>query len=166
MKCEVREVRVDEQKLVQQIKYSLRFLRKEYPGFSQWFETKVKTQLGSGARRIYIAYPLTDEDKIAGVMILKDTIKEKKICTLCVFPEYHRQGIGHTFLQLAIDVLKTTQPLITVSDIHKEEFDPLFKEFGFKYEQSYLDYYTVGMKEHAYNGALNCQQFQDVSVYG
>ena len=165
MEYTIRKVAFTEDRLIQNIKEMLLFLRKDYPDFSNWFDTKVKTGLEPEARKIYIASPVTDLNQIAGIMILKNTSEEKKICTLCVLAPDQRQGIGRCFLQLAISVLQTPRPLITVSDDQKPAFDPLLRAFGFVCKQSYFGYYRDGVCEHSYNGALQEQRHRRVA-YG
>lgn len=125
-------------------------LNREYPNFKYWFFNTVVPGLSNGTRKIFVAMV---SDKIAGILILKDS-HEKKICTLRVLPEYRRMGIGRQLMEQAVQTLKTNRPLITVSDEHLDEFNPLFAEFGFSATAAYINCYRQGSTEYAYNGYL------------
>lgn len=125
-------------------------LEKEYPDFEHWFYATIVPGLRVGSRKIFVA---SFSDEIAGVLILKDA-NEKKICTLRVLPEYRRMGVGRQLMQRAVQILNIDRPLITVSDMHLDEFKPLFAEFGFSFTAAYIDYYRQGSIEYAYNGYL------------
>lgn len=77
-----------------------------------------------------IIYTVLDDGKIVAVLILKDS-DEKKICTLRVAEHYRCQGIATKLLKIAHQALQCTNPLITVSSIHINEFEFLLKKNGF-----------------------------------
>ena len=146
-------------KQVQEVGEMLSFLRQDYPDFRHWYNNMIRPGLTDGSRQIYIATD-TDGNGLAGVMILKDTPAEKKICTLCVFDEYQGYGIGTQFVELAARRLGTPTPLITVSSRHLEEFEAFFARFlscdriHFARGSSYENYYRDGMTEYTFNGIL------------
>lgn len=143
----------------------LAFLKKDYPDFFAWYNNKVVPGLNVEQRQIYIATPENRIDEIAGVIILKDDGFEKKICTLYVFEKYRRQGVGSMFIELAINILGTKLPMITVSDSNKEEFVDLLDKYGFEYYQEYPSYYKNDISEHSYNGYLKANgNFNDFVV--
>lgn len=74
-----------------------------YPEFETWLSTKVFPGLEDETRSIYVAYKWF---KPVGMMILKDTAKEKKISTLYISPEYKKTGIGSEFINIAVRLLK------------------------------------------------------------
>ena len=78
---------------VRKVGEMLSFLRQDYPDFWHWYNNMIIPGLARGSRQIYIATD-TNGNGLAGVMILKDTPAEKKICTLCVLDEYQGYGIG------------------------------------------------------------------------
>lgn len=146
-------------KQIRQVGEILSFLRQDYPDFRYWYNNMVRPGLANGSRQVYIATG-TDDNKMAGVMILKDTPAEKKICTLCVFDGYRGYGIGTQFVELAAQRLGTPTPLITVSSRHLEEFKAFFAQFSpygrinFALGSSYEGYYRDGITEYAFNGFL------------
>ena len=92
---------------------------------------------------------------------------EKKICTLRVAEHYRCQGIATKLLKIAHQALQCTNPLITVSSIHINEFEFLLKKNGFTLYKKYENYYKQGIVEYAFNGLLpekqnNCRMSQNV----
>lgn len=133
---------------------SLAFLRNEYPNFVDWYKKKVLPGLENGQRYMYVVSPQVDPEQIAGVLILKDTAEEKKICTLCVFPQYQKQHLGELLLNLAMCKLNEKKPFITVSSRHKEDFTKLFAKYNFTCFATYDGYYQDNHTEYAFNGLL------------
>lgn len=140
---------------------ALSFLRKDYPGFRKWFNQTVIKEVGSSRRQIYVASPIDRDDIIAGVMILKNTTEEKKICTLFVAEDYRTYGIGSRFVKLAINRLGTMFPVITVSGERNDAFFPFLQKFGFTLYGSYFGYYRETVVEYSYNGPIEpaCQEY-------
>ena len=92
---------------------------------------------------------------------------EKKICTLRVAEHYRCQGIATKLLKIAHQALQCTNPLITVSSIHINEFEFLLKKNGFTLYKKYENYYKQGIVEYAFNGLLpekqnDCRLSQNV----
>jgi ribosomal protein S18 acetylase RimI-like enzyme len=125
------------------IKKSLGLVDIHYPNFDNWiskifFETK---QIDNNERDIFL---IIDENnkKIAGLLILKLSATENKICTLLVLPEYRNKGVASRFIQLALanSNMKLT---LTVSEKNFLIFEKLFDKFGFfiiKEENTYSRY--------------------------
>ena len=143
-----------EREKVNSVLDQLAFLRNAYPDFVQWFQQKVIPGLKSGHRCIYIATPINDSKRIAGVLILKKETTEKKICTVCVFPQYQNQGLGTTLLRQSIQDLQTPHPLITISSLYLPEYYSLLNKFNFSLWGKYQDYYRNGLVEYSYNGPI------------
>ena len=129
----------------------LESLSSEYPDFATWYWNKVVPELKTSKRIIKCCYL---GQKIAGIIILKDTVDEKKICTLRVFDEFQRRGIGEKLLNCAKFSLHCEKPLVTVPQVHFQEYKELFAKAGFIVYKVYSDYYKHGSKEYAYNGFL------------
>ena len=133
---------------------TMNFLKKDYPRFYDWFTSKVIPGIKTSERQIYIASPSDNPGCIAGVMILKDTAQEKKICSLYVAEEYRSNKLGTKFLSLATEVLKTEKPVITVSSTRIDAFSGLFKKFGYLLYECYPKYYSTDTNELSYNGPI------------
>lgn len=141
---------IQDQVSIEQLYSYLSVLQVEYPKFREWYFEKVIPETISGQRKILVA---SYEGKMAGVLILKDSI-QKKICTLRVWPEFRKMGIGHQLMTRAIYELNDERPLITVSDDHVKEFSKLFLEYGFQCSQAYFGLYRKGHWEYVYNSTL------------
>lgn len=69
----------------------LKFSKKKYPKFNCWFN-KISSEIGTDKRIIYLAFDrFKNEKKIIGIMILKNTEKEKKICSIYVSKEHRKK---------------------------------------------------------------------------
>lgn len=134
-----------------EVYHHIAMLEYEYPNFMDWYFNTVLPEIKHGLRKIYVAYSGT---QIAGVMILKKST-EKKICTLRVSQNYRGQGLGHRFMELALDELEENLPLITVSDRHIKEYRSLFKDYHFSPSELHYNKYILGHAEIVFNGHLN-----------
>ena len=151
----VKQISSRDTKMIQTVGESLLFLKQEYPNFSDWYNRAIKSSNnGKEHREIYVASPVGQEDLISGIMILKDSPMQKKICTLCVMEPYRHMGIGTSFVDLACKRLGTQAPLITVSQTHKTEFEQLFQKFGFRLFKTYPGYYRRDLTEYSYNAEI------------
>lgn len=132
------------------VRKTLGLAAKYYPGFYKWWDIKVLPGILSGQRFVCLAY---SSDILAGVMVLKNT-EEKKISSLYVFPEFRGQGIGTALIQVAIRVLRTNTPVISIPEPLETAFTPLLQSFGFQEKHRHPDYYMAGITEIVYNGLL------------
>ena len=132
----------------------LSFLRTEYPDFYSWFYDKVVPELSNGSREVFIAQTPLSFGKVNGVLVLKNTSSEKKICTLYVDKESRMNGIGQKFMNIAFNELNTDKPLITVSDNRLKDFDGLLNKFNFESVDALPNYYTDNHTEYTFNGHL------------
>lgn len=150
MKYNIREVLYQDQDEMICVRKILLSLKQNYPNFDQWLDKKVMTQLGN-TRKIIVAL---SGQVIVGVMVLKNTVSERKICTLWVQKEYRKNRIGTDLIKYAIKELETKYPLITVSENSYMNFLSLMEEFNFQLKRRYRGYYQPGVIEYAYNGLL------------
>ena len=83
-----------------QISEFLSGLECNYPFFNEWLD-KVYHELNQGKRTVII---LVDKPsgKIIGLAILKDSVLEKKICTLRVASSHQHQGCGSYLIEQSI----------------------------------------------------------------
>ena len=132
------------------VRKKLGLVTKYYPGFYKWWDIKVLPGILSGQRFVCLAY---SSGILAGIMVLKNT-EEKKISSLYVFPDFRKQGIGTALIQVAIRVLRTNTPVISVPEPLETAFTPLLQSFGFQEKYRYPDYYMAGITEIVYNGLL------------
>lgn len=137
--------------LLDPIFQKIAFLRSEYPDFYKWYHDTVLNGLSNETRSIYLAKSFGE---IKGILILKDTVEEKKICTLYVDESSRSNRIGSKLMEIAMNEFHGEKPLITVADNHKEDFSHLFAKYNFKEEDLLPDYYTDGRIEYTFNGHL------------
>lgn len=152
----IRKVDYTNSRLIYRVLRTLCFLKSDYPDFFYWYTKKVVGGLMNDSRQIFIVTPADYGDTIVAVMILKNCSDEKKVSTLCVMEQYRSLGLGTKLIKIAISILKTNKPVITVSNTHVETFKGLLEKFGFEHYKEYPDYYRNGTSEHAYNGYLGC----------
>lgn len=127
------------------------YLRGSYPNFDHWFFHQVVPGVMSGERSIFIEQRNTS---IAGILILKHTSEEKKLCTLRVRPEYESLGLGVRLFETAFDVLGTEKPLLSVAEDAYPKFARLFDHFNFLQHESYVGKYLPRRTELSFNGVL------------
>jgi GNAT superfamily N-acetyltransferase len=138
--------------LMRYIADDISFLRASYPRFDDWFARKVIPGISLGERTVVIE---RRGAAIAGLMILKHTVAEKKLCTLRVRPDFESLGLGIRLFEDAFSVLETEQPLLSVSEHSMPKFVRLFAHFGFEQEAVYSGRYLPAVEEIAYNGLLD-----------
>lgn len=134
------------------------FLRSSYPRFDQWFTSKVLPGIYTGERSLLIE---TRGETVVGLLILKHTAFEKKLCTLRVRSEFESRGLGVRLFEAAFERLGTERPLLSVSESTLPKFARLFEHFGFAQAAAYRGLYRPRIQEFAYNGLLNTD---DVSL--
>ena len=138
-----------------QVEFFLRDLRKSaYPNINIWYK-KIISEINNCHKSIEMFICFSNEKNllsISGLMILKKTDDEKKICTLRVKENYQRKGIGSELIQKAFDFLETEKPLITVPKKSVEVFSRIFNSYGFEKNDEIKNLYRKGNVEHIYNG--------------
>ncbi|QPB41678.1 GNAT family N-acetyltransferase [Rodentibacter haemolyticus] len=125
-----------------------------YPDILSWYK-KVDQEIRKNPENREMFISLSNESNafcISGLMILKNTRDEKKICTLRVGDKYQGQGMGSEFLDKAIEFLGTNTPLITVPEESDKLFSKIFSKYGFEKTEEISGLYREGKKEYIYNG--------------
>lgn len=147
-----------EEELMNKIKWHrhivefLSLLTYEYPGFKAWFSDLFKAEWElKNEREIIICCKGAN---LAGIIILKKDVNERKICTLRVAESFKGLGIGKNLIALALEWLECEKPLITLRKSKKAEFESIFDFYGFQLEQKNFSYYKWFSTELAYNGEL------------
>lgn len=123
----------------------------DYPRHDEWYRGIMREFSEGFDREMIVAY---DGKQIAGVSILKRSPMEKKICSLRVAKEYRGNGLGTALFKRSLDYLETDKPILTVSQNKRDEFQKIFKYFGFSLERVYPGKYRAGLNEYCYNGIL------------
>jgi GNAT superfamily N-acetyltransferase len=128
------------------------FLRSSYPHFDKWFASKVLPGIYAGERTLLVE---ERESTAVGLLILKHSATEKKLCTLRVRPHFESRGLGVRLFETAFQILGTDRPLLSVSEPAAPKFERLFRYFGFAQEAVYQGRYLPMVDELAYNGLLD-----------
>lgn len=137
------------------VQEDIKFLRGSYPNFDDWFTTKVLPGIINGERTLVL------EERAgvpAGLLILKHTAAERKLCTLRVRPEYEYRGLGVRLFSTAFEILETDHPLLSVSEVAFPKFAKVFDHFGFACEAAYQGLYLPRVQEFSFNGILKWQE--------
>lgn len=140
------------QSLYTMIHEDLPIFRGNYPLFDEWFQHVVIPGLLKSERTIVVE---KRQDIIAGILILKHTSRESKICSLRVRPQFENSGLGVRLFEQAFEILETEEPLLSVSEHNHLKFEKLFKYFGFSHEKTYMGIYRLNIQELSYNGILD-----------
>lgn len=125
-----------------------------YPNISQWYDRVIK-EINENPEHREMFIVLSNEDNllsISGLMILKNHLSEKKICTLRVKDGYQGKGIGTKLLEYAFQYLNTRTPLITVPQESVAIFSRIFNKYGFIQTECRPNLYREGRDEYIYNG--------------
>lgn len=131
------------------------FLRENYPRFDEWFFRKVIPGIYRGERTAIIEQR---DSVVAGLLIVKHSAVEKKLCTLRVRPHFESKGLGVRLFESAFDLLGTERPLLSVAQTAVPKFSRLFSHFGFAQEGVYNSLYLPEVNEFSYNGLLEMPQ--------
>lgn len=126
-----------------------------YPSFDSWYFQKVIPEARIGKREIISE---VRDGKIVGVMILKNTSEEKKICSLRVSDEFQNHGLGVRMFEKAFKILETDKPFLTVSEEKLPSFQKIFTYFQFTQTERLENYYREGKKEFSFNGHLSLKE--------
>lgn len=122
--------------------------KKFYPNFDLWYFANVLPSLLRKEKQILT---IEDEKNLKGVAIVKNTLEEKKICTLRVMEKYQNRGIGIKLFEKSFEALQTQTPLLSVSEEKYPEFKKIFDYYGFKLTGIKKDYYRIGKQEYFFN---------------
>lgn len=138
--------------LLNLIEQDVQFLKASYPLFNDWLTKKVVPGICNGERTVLIEYR---ESTPVGLLIIKHTVEEKKLCTLRVRPHFESKGLGIKLFETAFNLLETDRPLLSVSEIALPKFATAFNHFGFSHEASYEGVYLPKVVEFSFNGLLS-----------
>ena len=128
------------------------YLNDTYSGYKEWyFKKQVKGCYTPNRNIIFIR---TNNNEIAGLICLKKTEEEKKICTFYVDSKYRNQGVGSLLFEESIKYLETTKPLATFSEDKLTIFEKIIEKYDWCLTEIIDSIYNKGVKELCYNGKL------------
>lgn len=121
----------------------------DYPYHFSHYYQKYLPGLKDGTREIIGYYR---NQKPVGVIILKKTPEECKICTLFVSENSRGMGIASKLVQEGISFLGTPRPVVTIASHKIDQFEGLVKRFGWVHTKTLpCGYYNDHSKEYVYN---------------
>lgn len=112
------------QVLIETIQY-----KSDYPGYEEWFWEKQVRGLIEGNRDIIVAIK---NGKVIGISNIKNTLDEKKICTLTVDQRYRMKTVGSKLIDISIAILGTSTPVITMSLDKLSDFSKIIKKYNWE----------------------------------
>jgi predicted GNAT family N-acyltransferase len=127
-------------------------LDNEYPQFYRWYYDKVAKDIFKGEREVL--FTISSDKFISGIVILKKSFSENKLCTIRVPEPFQKNGLGKSLIIKAMEILNDEKPLVSVSFEKEREFKKLFNYFGFLKTQELRGKYLSRASEIVYNGVL------------
>lgn len=121
-----------------------------YPEYKSWFLNKHIPNLGKERNILFAVF----KNRIVGVVNLKNSPDEKKICTLYVHKGFRFNRIGTTLLNMSFERLGTTKPLITISDDKLFELKRFILKNGWEVSEKLDNFYSYNHNEYVFNGSL------------
>ncbi len=124
--------------------------KETYPEYIEWFTKKHIPGIYAGTRDTII---VVDQNNLVGVANIKND-REKKLCTLYFRPEYRYRRVAKILVDQAINLLETTQPLITIPSTSISGFTRLIKRYNWQLTDCINDCYSNGVNEFIFNGEI------------
>jgi hypothetical protein len=118
-----------------------------YPGFREWFMSKVVPGVADGTRRVFAEI---SDSRISGVAIAKRDHRELKLCTLWKDP-MSDGGTAVTLVRSAMDWLGTERPSFTVPSDRIQRLRPVLNHFGMDGGIAVGSLYRPGVGEYLFN---------------
>lgn len=132
-------------------------VKNSYPEYKNWFLNKHVPRLGIDRNILFAVYKM----EIVGVINLKNTTEEKKICTLYVKPGFRFNRIGTNLLKMAFEQLGTSKPLITISDDKLFELKSFILNNNWEVSEKLDNFYCYNHNEYVFNGTMYLPQEND-----
>ena len=125
-------------------------LSADYPGFEDWYLTRVVPGLRNQTRQLVC---IERDGRLIGVGIGKKDETESKICTVRIAESHFGRGLGLRVFDALLDWLGTDRPHLTVSESKLPAFERIFEYYKFQMTSAYPGLYVRDAIELAYNEA-------------
>lgn len=125
-----------------------------YPGIENWFNKIIKEIDKDNRKRelFLVVVPNKGKIELAGILILKNTENEKKICTIRVIENFRNKGIGTKLFEKSFEYLETKTPFITLpEECYKGSFKFLLEKYSFKMSSKVVGVYRDSKVEYFFN---------------
>lgn len=126
----------------------LKPIKEYYPCYDTWIEEVVQKGINDSTRNIRV---LENDNKIAGLSILKDTSDEKKICSLFIHPEYRGEFWIYSIFMDSLTILKTQKPVITIPEPIIKKYNGIIFSNNWKNTSIIEGRYNKNYKEYGFN---------------
>lgn len=126
------------------------FNNDQYPDYLNWFyQTNIPRILNSKGEILFAL----DGFMLKGLVILKNTSEEKKVCTLMIDEPYRNQRLGSQLLEKSFNCLGTDKPIITIPESKISQFQHFINKYDWKESGIIKDYYSkeISFNEINYN---------------
>lgn len=130
--------RVDFSRAINEIYERTDYNTRQYQEYYKWFFQKSIPRVLDKKGDILFAM---EGFRIIALANIKNTLEEKKICTLLVEEEYRKKGLGTKLLLESFSILNTSKPVITIEEGKLKEYMSFINEFNWK-ETSSTKIYT------------------------
>lgn len=141
-------------RLTDQLYDQTAYLKTDYPNYREWFYDVQVAGLNTAERDILLAHADNSPYNVIGMACLKNTAKERKLCTLVINNGYRALGIGKKMVTAAIQELGTDKPFFTIPDYKLGMFQSLINRHDWQLEQRLHGYYNDQHSELCFNGKL------------
>ena len=129
-------------KLVTNIYKTTKFITDDYPNYKDWFYNKQIPGIVTSERDILFIRNPEKLKEIIGILALKNTLEEQKICTLYVKGKYRKMGIGTLLIEEAMKYLNTPTPIIEIPSYKLIMFKTFIRRYNWKL--SYISFNDYG----------------------
>lgn len=138
------------QQLLEKLYNITKELELDYPNHYHWFHEKFCKELDGEVREIIFCL---DNETPIGIIFLKNSKDEKKICTIYVEKEYRNIGIGTHLLLKSFTFFNTTKPLITMPEYKVKDFEKIIRNYNWEKTEIIESCYS-DKNEVIFNGNL------------
>lgn len=119
-----------------------------YPDYQSWIEDKVSSGISDGSRTIRT---LVNDNRIAGLSILKNAECEKKICSLFIHPDYRGEAWIYSIFSDSLSFLNTNKPVITIPSSILKRYHGLIFSNQWTLTSTEPNRYRDGIVEYGFN---------------
>ncbi|MCK1298145.1 N-acetyltransferase [Bradyrhizobium sp. 24] len=123
-------------------------LSADYPGFEDWYLTRVVPGLRNRSRQLV---RIERDGSLIGVGIGKKDETESKICTVRIAESHFGRGLGLRVFDALLDWLGSDRPHLTVSESKLPAFERIFEYYKFQMTSAHTGLYVRDAVELAYN---------------
>lgn len=125
-------------------------IKDDYPGYKDWFLNKQVKGINIDRDILFAKY----NNEIVGIVNIKNSEEEKKICTIYIKNIFRKNYIGSTLVRMACDKLETNKPLITISSNKIYDYRKIILDNGWELSDELSNYYKEYSNEYVFNGSL------------